>query len=328
MNKIRLFLSVMASLWLLIPLHAKESTLQKVMKEPAHCLTNYKFDIRSSLMQRVQDAPDFAIQYLRNMDGRTDYRPYRLLVSERLMLSNYLELLPSYFVDTFKNDLVGIYFIDNFMGSGLADYIVDADGNMKTVLFINPATMKNDISKWLTYKENTCFIKDPATSVDVWCGTNYTGLLYILLHEGTHVVDYMRRLTPYVEKTTREILGQKSKATPFTAKIWKDYRLPVKKYDYPLRNKADFYGFGGGPHFSVTNALRMYQALGKTPFASIYGSMSWAEDMAELAAFYHMTVKLGLPYEIRLRKKEVVVQVFEFKPWMFFRQKEISRLYE
>jgi len=37
----------------------------------------------------------------------------------------------------------------------------------------------------------------------------------------------------------------------------------------------------------------------KTPFVSLYGSMSWAEDFADFTALYWLTEKLKQPYEIK-----------------------------
>jgi hypothetical protein len=308
-------------------LFAEPPILQELMKQPAHVLSNFDYDPGRPLMERVGDAPDFVITYLRNMDGKTDYRPYRLTSQERALLSNNLTLLPARMRSVFEGSLVAIYFIENFTGSGMADYVLDRKGRLKTVLYINPATMKNDISKWLTFKENSCFSPDAKASVRVWCGTNHTGLLYILLHEGTHIVDYVDAVTPFVEKSLIGIGRQGKGAGAFIKGVWKNYKTPLKKYDYPGRTEVDFYGLAGGPHLALTNAASLYWSVEKTPFASIYGSMNWAEDLAEFVTFYHLVEVLGLPYEIKFYRKGLLVQSHSFRPWNSWRKKWINAFY-
>ncbi len=307
---------------------AAASPREKALALPEKNFTNFKLDTNTSLMQRVSDAPSFVIKYLREMDSKTNYRPYVLLPSERVMLSNYLTMLPPIYARIFKQRLIGIYFVDHFLGSGMADWVIDSSGRVTTILMINPATMKNDISKWLTLKENTCFLPDKRIYVRVSCGTNYTGLLYILLHEGAHITDYVLGFTPYVEKGLKDVLMQSDKPTKFTARVWKEYSMPIKKYDYPFRKKADFYGFSGGPFISVTNALKIYKAMEKTPFCSIYGSKMWAEDFAEAVTFYHLTIKMGLPYEIEVYRDGMQVGSFHFAPERLGRKGYFKIMYQ
>lgn len=308
-------------------LFANPPMLQELMKQPAHVLSNFDYDPSRPLMDRVGIAPDFVMTFLRNMDGRTDYKPYRLNAMEKSLLSNNLSLLPERMLKVFDESLIAIYFVENFLGSGMADFVLDDRGQMKTVLYINPATLKNDISKWLTFKENSCFIPDAQASVRIWCGTNHTGLLYILLHEGAHIVDYIDAVTPYVEKSLIGIGKQGKGSKAFTKRVWQSYKVPQKKFDYPRRDKVDFYGLGGGPHLAMTNAASLYWSLEKTPFASIYGSMNWAEDLAEFVTFYHLVEVLGLPYEVKYYRKGLLVQSHSFRPWTSWRTGWIKTFY-
>jgi hypothetical protein len=170
------------------------------------------------------------------------------------------------------------------------------------ILIINPETIDTGMSAWMTYRENTCFKAGEDAVIEVDCGEEYAGLMYVLLHEGTHIVDYIHHITPYVERDMRILAGQEiSETTPFVDAVWADYYTPVETYRGSLLKEVTFYGFSGGPLVARRNAADLYRELQNTPFASLYGSMNWAEDLAEYVTWYHYTRELRQPYFIHLR---------------------------
>ena len=153
----------------------------------------------------------------------------------------------------------------------------------------------------MTARETSVFKGAAAVTVD--CGAKYQGVLYTILHEGLHAYDYIRGVTPYVEDmivyATRD-----GKGLGVSWDVWQSIKKPRPGADYPYRDKLHFYGFDGGPAIPAADAAKVYKALMTSPFPSLYGGRSWAEDAAELFTFYHLTHALGQPYAIRVAGQE------------------------
>jgi hypothetical protein len=277
---------------------------------PAKNLQSYEYDRTSTVISRVTSAPAFILSFWNKTDKTTDYSSYAPTQDELRMIGDYLQKLPRHYQEVLQQRLVAIYFVNNLRGSGATDYILDAQGDIYTIMLFNPNTLRTDLSKWLTYRENSCFIRNAAdVKIDINCGTKYTGFLYALVHESTHVVDYVESYTPYIEKNIAIIKEVKATSTPFTKNIWKDLAVPLLFYDFPNRKNVTFYG-DGGPNINISDARELYEHLMVTPFVSLYGSMNWAEDFADSMTFYHITHVLGQPYEIRYAKNGDLVRAF------------------
>jgi hypothetical protein len=277
-------------------------------------LKSYNFDPTLSLVDRVAAAPDFVLKYLREMDKTVSYTAYVPTPMEKDQLSTYLGLLPDSYRETLQQRLIGIYFINKWIGSGMADYVLDEQKHLYAILVINPETMRHSISEWVTYRENTAFQDANGSSnpvrISIDCGTKYTGLMYLLLHETSHIMDYVHRYTPYVEDNLRQ-LGPSAKETSFTNGIWTGYDTPAASFDFKLRRTLSFYGLAYSALIPLSQAMRLYQDLQKTPFASLYGSRNWAEDFAEFSCWYHFTTVLGQPYRILLSRNGVTELTLE-----------------
>jgi hypothetical protein len=297
------FLLVMVLLLVCSSCERKIAYRELMEKIPVFHLENYSFfNPESSLADRVIPAPGFILTYLKNMDKRDDYEVYTPTDKEHKKV--------------LKKRLVGIYFIKNFLGSGMADFVLDKKETIYCNLFINSATLQNDISSWMTLRENSCFSEEDPEKADAIrivqdCGNEYTGFMYILLHETTHVVDYVCSITPYVSNAIKEIFKKKHVHTRFTQDVWDTYYTPVKEYDYELRPEITFYGMGGGPKISKKDAETLYRRCGETPFASVYGSQNWSDDLAEFVTWHHYTGVLNQPYEIRIYQGDVLMHTFK-----------------
>ena len=62
----------------------------------------------------------------------------------------------------------------------------------------------------------------------------------------------------------------------------------------------------------IDRAESVYEALRRTPFASLYGSSNWHDDLAEYVTWYHLTQKLGQPYRIVIR--DAGKETFAYEP--------------
>jgi len=290
-----------------------DSEYAVILKKPERQLESYAFNSQSSIESRVEDIPDFVLQYLIDMDQKPNYKNYSITDNEKNVIKQSIEKLPPLHKKILKERLLGIYFVENFLGSGFTDWVLNENKNVFCFLVYNPDVLKYNISKWVTIKEKTCYINNSQDiDIQIDCGIEYSGFFYILLHEATHVVDYVKVITPYVEDVLAEILKLQIESRDFTENIWREYALPLKANDYNFRKNITFYGFGGGPKINITDAITVYKQLEKTLFPSLYASKSWAEDLAEFLTFYHLTQKLNQPYIINILEKNKVI--YTYKP--------------
>lgn len=271
--------------------------LRQSREEPAHRLKTYSFDPAVPLAARIGPCPLFLNEVLQRMDGKQDYTPYAPSPEELKLLRDYLGTLPRRMTETFEERLIGIFFIKNFTGNGMTDWVVDENGKVYIWLVMNPAGLSRTLSQTLTAREASAF--KGGGGVHVQAGSAYKGILYTLLHEGTHAYDYVHGLTPYTDRSVLYAL-RGGRGAGATWDVWDAYARPKKSADFPLRSQIKFYGLDGGPRLEARQARRLYRGLLNSPFASLYGSQSWAEDAAELVTFYHLTRVLKQPYAIVL----------------------------
>lgn len=257
---------------------------------PVHDFASYAFNPQSTLTERVQPAPDFLLADWRELDANPAYKNRALTSLELAKVEAAFSRLPAPVRGVLQQRLIGLYFVDGFSSSGVTDWVVNADGRLYVYMMMNTSVLAQTVSQTLTSKETTCFIKDDnnaAVEVTVATPDTLTGFDYILFHEAAHAVDYVCGITPFTEPATQRFAGGISvNDAKISAGIWKEYSTPFA--DYPLRKQVSFYGFGG-PNISVSSAADIYSSIASTPFMSLYGSLNWAEDLAELFAFYHLT---------------------------------------
>ncbi|HOT47370.1 MAG TPA: hypothetical protein PLC28_21035 [Spirochaetota bacterium] len=274
---------------------------------PVKQFSNYTLRQDLPLHERVAPAPKVVLDFWMEMDGRKDYSTYMPDSREMSDIRKSLENLPPLHKKVLKQRLIGIYFINNFLGSGGADWVADGKKKLYFYLVINPKILKmKDLSEMLTWRERSCFIDGSDVRISVNCGSGASQLTYIMLHEGAHIVDYAVRITPYAEKEVKDFYSDHRDDTDFVRGIWKSIREPIKSYAY--RKDLTFYGFNNGPRLKASDAPEIYRGLAGSPFVSLYGSQSWAEDLADFVTFYHVTQKMKLPYVISVivKGKEAV----------------------
>lgn len=290
-----------AALLLLCPLLAGAKMTLREKREAlsprSSHLENYTFDAKTSLEMRLQPCPEFLLAALKELDGKSDYEAYAPTPAERTQIAQALASLPAGMRSVLKQRLVGIYLIKNLTGNGLSYFVIDEKGRVYSALVINPVGFNRTMSETLTARDASLFKSDPGLSIDA--GTKYKGIIYTVLHESTHAFDYISGITPFVEPSIRDIFYD-SDGVDASWDIWERYKEPKAGMDLPWRKKLSFYGFGGSAPLKASQARDLYIALSQSPFASLYGSQSWAEDAADLATFYHLTQVLKQPYVIRL----------------------------
>lgn len=202
------------------------------------------------------------------------------------------------------------------------------DGHPSSPLFditIRASVLQETVSQFLTAKERTCFVASATTPLVFIEGGDLDAIVFVVIHEATHVVDFSLGLTPPVTNDGTPAAG--ATATPLTEGIWVDFRTLTPPYRNPL---LDGIRFRGGRAMPMAQAEALYTALRRTPFVSLYGSSSWFEDLAELATWHHLTENLGQPYRITLREWGKATFAYEpmRSPRVRDRFPQLARFYE
>lgn len=215
-------------------------------------------------------------------------------------------LLPPLHQKLLKQHLYSISFMDNMPNTALTSP-VESGGTDKKLFNITfrAEILHETISQWATSKENTCYEVSGNSGYKVLVEAgNFDAIVYVLLHEATHVVDTILNITPHPDEVDALV-----KPTAFTRDIWQRMNVPVSDYIKPLLATTRF---RGGKPLAVTMAPEVYQTLKQTPFVSLYSMASWFEDLAEFTTIYHLTHKLNQPFRLAIMQDGL--EVFHFEP--------------
>jgi hypothetical protein len=248
--------------------------------------------------ERIGPAPELFLDYLRRMDRNPAYAAYEPTRAELELFADYYGLLPPKLARAMGQKVVGIYFISNLAGGGLSEYVYDEAGSLLVVMAFNPAILKTSLSDWIAYRDSSPYAEDgKGIELRSTCSGSFMGLAHTLTHEAAHVYDYAELVTPFVEPNLAPP-ATTAAGKDFTRGVWEGYAKPIPAYAIPGRDMVAPYGLG--PKLPLSAALGHYRALARTPFTSLYGSGSWAEDFAEAAAWEWLGKKLGLRYQVTL----------------------------
>jgi len=269
--------------------------LRSIESQPLKKLALHSVNLDREFTGRIVQAPAVIVDSINKMDSTGEYSNCRITSNEKTLFSKYYNLLPAEYRELMEKKVIAVYFIKNFKGGGMTDCVFDQNGEMYIALYLNPVLLRTTLNEWITYRDQSSFtVGDGKVSVKSSCGSGHPGLLQTLVHESSHIYDYYYHVTPYVEKWLQKP-GDKN-VTEFVSGVWKDYKLPVEQADFPYRIKVSSYGLG--EKIDIALAADLYRNLGKTPFSSLYGSSSWAEDFAETFTWYYLNKKFGIRYKV------------------------------
>ena len=277
-----------------VPAAPTREQVDAVLSLPWNQLRTYAFDPSSPLDSRIRPCPKDLLRALREMDGNRAYIAYAPTAHDIELFRRYVTLLPPGIRRVLQTRLLRLCFVKNFMGSGFTSFVPGGDRGYVWMV-LNSNLFQKSLSETLTIRESSPFKGKP--SVRVEAGEGYRGLLYGLLHEGTHAVDYTEGITPYTGESIPVIL-HKEELFASSWDVWMSYSKPRQDADFPLRDKLRFFGLGGGPLLPARDAPALFRGLAASPFPSAYAARSWAEDAAELVTFFHLTQVLNLPYVV------------------------------
>ncbi|GEC78097.1 hypothetical protein [Flavobacterium aquatile] len=224
--------------------------------------------------------------------------------SEQEKIGVAFSLLPPLHIKILKENLHSISFMDNMPNTALTSPVASADSIKKFNITFRAGILNETISEWATWKEKSLYYvsANPTLEVTIDAG-NLDAFVYVLLHEATHVVDAVLKLTPHAEEDENLV-----QHTAYTKDIWLLFNSPMAKFTNPTLEKTRFRSGKVQPIISVKET---YDELEKTPFVSLYGMASWYEDIAELVTIYHLTTKLNQPFVIYLKENGEIKLKFE-----------------
>jgi hypothetical protein len=274
----------------------------------AETVRRYELDPTSSLESRVRNTPSSILKLFTDakFSKPTDHA---LTAEERRKLSEAFAALPPLHQRILSERLRSINFLDGMPNTGLTSTVNPDEPYRLFDITIRAGVFRETASQWLTEKERSCF--DAAGSpLSVSIEAGETGaLVFVLLHEATHIVDFCLGLTPPHPSEKEKRAERNTSPTGFTRDVWSENRVPVPAYRDPLRESVRFYV--GGKKLPIARAEEVYTSLRRTPFVSLYGASNWNDDLAEYATVYHWTEVMKQPYRIVIRKEGHDTFVYE-----------------
>lgn len=251
-------------------------------------LKSYDFD-PSIPLPRVRPIPPWLLKMWTDLD-ESPYQAYMPTAREAKVLAAAFDGLPAPMKKTLGERLVAVYFVKGLKGNGLTNWMLDASNRPYVYMILNPAGFQQTLSELLTERDRTLF-RGP-TDLRVEAG-DFPGIVYTVTHESAHAFDFVKSVTPFAEPHFYQVVNP-SLPGKLGWDAWVDYTQPGPGADYPLRAKLHFYGFGA-PELDPAQAAELCAQWWSSPFASFYGSRSWAEDLAELFVLRHLTQDLHQP---------------------------------
>ncbi len=270
-------------------------------------LRRYSLDPTSTLESRVMPPSATALKMFEDR-GQTPPRVHALTEIEQLKLSAAFAALVPLHQRILRERLRSVSFLDaSIPGSGLTTPVNPGDSYKLFDITIRAAVFRQNASEWLTEKESGYY--DAAGSslqISIEAGKR-DAIIFVLLHEATHIVDSCLGITPRFRSGDNSANGGIS--TPFTEGVWSEHKIPVPLYRDPLRERLRFRP--KGEILAIDQANSLYPSLSKTPFVSLYSSYNWGDDLAEYVTVFHWTEILKQPYKIMILKESKKVFIYE-----------------
>jgi hypothetical protein len=288
----------------------------------AEILRRYELDPTSSLESRVRAPSAIALKMFKRQTTPTEH--VLTEIEQRKLSAAFAALLPLH-QRILKERLRSVSFVNASMpGTGLFSVVNPDDSYKLFDITIRAAIFRQNASEFLTEKERGYY--DAANSslrVSIEAGEQ-DAIVYVLLHEATHLVDACLGITPPLRSDDKSANG----STPFTEGVWSEHRTTVPLYRDPLRERMRFRA--NGKILAIDHVNSIYPSLSKTPFVSLYSSSNWGDDLAEYVAVFHWTEKLKQPYKIVISNGSKKVFVYEPMKSDLVRKRvgEVKRFYQ
>lgn len=238
-------------------------------------LDRLNFDPAVPLHSRIADPTAEVVDAFTQMAGKTA-TAHQPDAAQLQRLTQELASLPPLHRHMLKHHLRHLSFIDtDGRGTGLTAVVGDGDYPLFDIT-LRAGILDETLSEFLTAKERQLFAGDGSgTTVSVKASGD--ALHYVLLHEASHVVDHVLRLSSEL-------------APEFADGIWtgrRDLSTPWSEQDVAQTL------YRGGGTIPARQAAALYESLADTPFPSLYATAAAPEDFAELAAWRELSLGSG-----------------------------------
>lgn len=281
------------AIWMFCAAISAVSSYARAIEQQSDDTRSQRIARESPLDERVSPAPE---SLLHNFDKHltTPTSAHVVTPSERIVIRDALARLAPRQRDVLRKRLHAIYFIDGLPNNAMT---FPDGGKQPAQMFsiaVRAGALHESVSDLITRKERTLFdATGSELSVEVEAG-NLNALVYVLLHEATHVL----ALSDEATALRNSLLSG----------IWQDDRLPLEEYREPI---LMIVLWRSGRAIPIAEADKIYDALDRTPFISVYGSTSSHDDLAELVAWTELTGRLRQPYRILLSSGPKIIRVIE-----------------
>jgi len=266
-------------------------------------LHQYNLDPATGLSIRVKETPADVIKMFK--DAGMSPRQHQLSSAELIKVEKAFAALPPLHQRVLKEHLRSISFLDNMPNTALTSIVNTDDTYRLYDITFRAEVLRQNVSEWLTEKERTCFKAEGSSfSVSIKAGA-LDAIVYILMHEATHVVDGSLGIIPVVTAGTSVDTAH----SKFTTGVWTDRTVFSPQYRNSILDSTHFRI--RGKILPIDYAKSVYLALERTPFVSLYSTSSEHEDLAEYLTVYHLTQKLKQPFQILIRDNDKKVFIFE-----------------
>jgi len=299
---------ILFSILFISPLIIKgQSTSLDLSEHKTVVQKKYGLDPSKPLTARIGNTPPEVIQKFR--DAGMSPTLHRLSKADSVKVVRAFKMLPPLHARVLKDHLLGISFLDNMPNTALtATMNPESPFPVFTITF-RAEILKQDVSQWLTWKEMGYYEKDnPSLQVSIDAG-RLDAILYVLLHEATHVVDGSLDLLG-MNKTRGTFDREADLKKNFTQGIWTDRTELNANLADTLTLRSRFRG--GARLLPIHLAREIYESAAKKPFVSLYATSSWHEDLAEYLTITHFTKKLKQPFRITIKDRGK--EIFSYEP--------------
>jgi len=231
--------------------------------------------------------------------GAIDVAPHTLTDGERADVEAALERLPALHRRSLEAHLRRLSFVetDAGLGSALTSLVETCDGSIQFDITLRSSLLHDGLSAFLTRKEQGLFVPDQSGySVHLDAG-DAPALLYILLHEATHVVDRSGAIALDTADLRKYVWSE-------------DGRALAPPIDESIVSRIRW---RGAPPMAIGETPRLYEELTASPFVSLYGATAASEDIAELFAWQYMAAHEHVELKIEVRDQAGAL-ISSFRP--------------
>lgn len=259
------------------------------------------------ILERVVSDPSiFANRYKFSITLNTQYHPDPLksknesiLTAEELkILSTVLGQMPKPFVALLDKHLLAFHFESgNQESNRFYSPLPTSISQNYIVMSLSRDLFTQSACDFLNVREQALFSNDEFLSeygVEILTDKNIKAIWFVLMQK---TAEFYRRT---------HSIGE------YTDDVWENFYQPIPQFTFEFRDsiKTQIRNV----QLSIQKAEKAYRHLAMTPFVSLSGSQSIADDFVESVTLYYLTHKLGSQYQITTFKsgqKSFIYSPFE-----------------